>query len=207
MVDIQHESLPDSRLHECKGAASATVGQVLTAVGDGTATFQNPALLPREFITEDALSSSSFTAQTVASTGDEKQIVYGAPAASPGNTMSIDASGNIIFNIAGTYHLTGFVSAGRSTNTGVTELAFSLRYNGTQVGATEIAKIDDNSQSLSVLSGSGIFTVAAGDIISLHMLMVDDAGGVAGVYPTTVPNTGWSDSPSTRIAISKLGVA
>lgn len=39
----RHSSLTDPALHECKGAAAATVGQVLTATGSGTATFQAPA--------------------------------------------------------------------------------------------------------------------------------------------------------------------
>lgn len=40
MPDIQHKDIPDSQLHETKGAASAQAGEVLTANGDGTATFQ-----------------------------------------------------------------------------------------------------------------------------------------------------------------------
>lgn len=40
MPDIQHKDIPDSQLHEAKGAASAQAGEVLTANGDGTATFQ-----------------------------------------------------------------------------------------------------------------------------------------------------------------------
>lgn len=38
----QHKSLPDAQLHEAKGAASASAGQILTATGSGTATFQTP---------------------------------------------------------------------------------------------------------------------------------------------------------------------
>jgi hypothetical protein len=39
----RHSTLTDPALHECKGASTATVGQVLTATGAGTATFQSPA--------------------------------------------------------------------------------------------------------------------------------------------------------------------
>lgn len=39
----RHSTLTDPDLHEAKGAAAATVGQVLTATGSGTATFQAPA--------------------------------------------------------------------------------------------------------------------------------------------------------------------
>lgn len=37
-----HATLTDPELHEAKGASTATIGQVLTATGSGTATFQNP---------------------------------------------------------------------------------------------------------------------------------------------------------------------
>lgn len=37
-----HKDLPDSELHEAKGASSATNGQILSANGDGTATFVDP---------------------------------------------------------------------------------------------------------------------------------------------------------------------
>jgi hypothetical protein len=41
-MSIQHKNIPNAELHECKGASSATVGQLLTATGSGTATFQTP---------------------------------------------------------------------------------------------------------------------------------------------------------------------
>ena len=37
-----HATQTDPYLHECKGASTATAGQVLTATGSGTATFQAP---------------------------------------------------------------------------------------------------------------------------------------------------------------------
>lgn len=37
-----HATQTDPYLHECKGASTATAGQVVTANGDGTATFQSP---------------------------------------------------------------------------------------------------------------------------------------------------------------------
>lgn len=41
MAVVQHKNITNADLHEAKGASSATVGQVLIAKGDGTATFQN----------------------------------------------------------------------------------------------------------------------------------------------------------------------
>lgn len=42
-MPLQHRDIPDAQLHEAKGAASASSGQLLTATGSGTATFQTPA--------------------------------------------------------------------------------------------------------------------------------------------------------------------
>lgn len=38
---IQHRDIPEAQLHEVKGASSASSGQILTATGTGSATFQN----------------------------------------------------------------------------------------------------------------------------------------------------------------------
>lgn len=38
----EHKDITEPNIHETKGAAAATVGQILTATGAGTATFQTP---------------------------------------------------------------------------------------------------------------------------------------------------------------------
>lgn len=40
---MEHKDIPDAQLHQVKGAMSATAGQILTATGLGTATFQTPS--------------------------------------------------------------------------------------------------------------------------------------------------------------------
>ena len=41
-MSIEHKNIPNAELHECKGASAASVGQLLTATGAGTATFHTP---------------------------------------------------------------------------------------------------------------------------------------------------------------------
>lgn len=41
-MSTQHKDIPDAQLHEVKGAATASAGQLLTATGSGIATFQTP---------------------------------------------------------------------------------------------------------------------------------------------------------------------
>jgi len=42
-MTVQHRDIPDAQLHQVKGAASASSGQLLVATGTGTAEFQDPA--------------------------------------------------------------------------------------------------------------------------------------------------------------------
>lgn len=42
-MSVQHKDIPEAQLHEAKGASTASLGQILTATGSGTATFQTPA--------------------------------------------------------------------------------------------------------------------------------------------------------------------
>lgn len=41
-MTVQHRDIPDAQLHEVKGAASASLGQLLVATGTGAAVFQDP---------------------------------------------------------------------------------------------------------------------------------------------------------------------
>jgi hypothetical protein len=65
---IEHKNIPDAQLHEVKGAASATSGQVLMATGSGTATFQTLNKHMGWWDYEDTATSSAPIALTVAST-------------------------------------------------------------------------------------------------------------------------------------------
>ena len=45
MANIQHEDIPEAKLHEAKGASTSTAGQVLTSTG-GAAAFATPVPAP-----------------------------------------------------------------------------------------------------------------------------------------------------------------
>ena len=62
-----HATQTDPYLHECKGASTATAGQVLTATGSGTATFQTPASGASGSIVKSqaSISTSSSTGTTL----------------------------------------------------------------------------------------------------------------------------------------------
>lgn len=89
-MTIEHKDIPDANLHEAKGAFGASSGQVLTAVGDGTATFQNPTVYSNVEVGwydyNDLTTQSSPIALTTASTyyyltndgaGVNTKVIYG----------------------------------------------------------------------------------------------------------------------------------
>jgi hypothetical protein len=68
---MQHKDIPNAQLHETKGASTATVGQVLIANGDGTATFQDSPYSINKmgwWDYQDTATSSSPIALTTANT-------------------------------------------------------------------------------------------------------------------------------------------
>jgi len=62
-----HATQTDPYLHEAKGATTATAGQVLTATGSGTATFQSPSVGGSGSIvkTQSTLSQTTLTGTTL----------------------------------------------------------------------------------------------------------------------------------------------
>lgn len=65
MADKQHSSLTGIDLHECKGAANATLGQFLIATGNGTATFQTLSSIPAT-VTVNGVSLATILARIAA---------------------------------------------------------------------------------------------------------------------------------------------
>jgi hypothetical protein len=105
-LPIEHKDITDPNIHEVKGASTATSGQVLTATGSGTATFQTPTVYSDVEIGSYRIvnGSSTPTALTVAGTyytvantgaGAGSSSVYGVA----GVTSVWDAANNrFVFN-------------------------------------------------------------------------------------------------------------
>lgn len=67
---MEHKDITDPNIHEVKGASTALAGQVLTATGSGTATFQAPTVYSNVKLGSYRIvnSSTSATALTTAGT-------------------------------------------------------------------------------------------------------------------------------------------
>lgn len=208
MADLQHASLPEALLHEAKGAAGASAGQVLTGTGTGTATFQD---LPQSnLVVEDTLVDASYADQLLANEGDTARIVFsGTSFNSPNGHMSMGANGIITINTDGVYHVSIQAEAGRTTNAGFVTLGFSSRKNGVQENPTTLMSIDDSTAASSArVSGSSLAEFKAGDEISYFQARVAGGNtGEAGITTQAITIPAWQDVASSRVVVTKLGVA
>lgn len=111
----RHSTLTDPALHECKGAAAATAGQVLTATGSGTATFQTPSagaagsVVKTQTTTSQTMLTGTTTIpfdNTIPQSGEGTEFITATitPATS-GNKIRIEA------NIYGAYSVAATVTA------------------------------------------------------------------------------------------------
>lgn len=207
MADIQHVDIPDSQLHEVKGAASATANTWLKANGSGGTTFE--ALPGKKLAAVDALSGSSNSNQYLSSVGSEAVVNFGGAQSSPANSMTLAADGTLTFNEAGIYEINSSAIAGRTTNTGEVDLCFSIRYNGVQTGRTFVLSLDSSSDTFAApLSSTVTIEASVGDVITHHVgRYAGTSSGDAGVKAVPVTGlTGWSDAASTYLRVAKIEV-
>ncbi len=102
-MPVQHRDIPDSELHQVKGAAGASAGQLLTATGSGTATFQTPSFtqtLQGFWDYNDTATTSSPIALTVV--GTEYQLTNNGLGANTLTTYRLPALTDI-FNTSTNY--------------------------------------------------------------------------------------------------------
>lgn len=211
MAELNHSSLvDDSKIHQPRGASTAAANTWLRANGDGTTSFTTlPADPTYTFSTEDSLTGASFVDQELTSNGDEAEITFGAAQTSPNGAISLAANGDVTINEDGIYAIVIARNAGRSTNAGVSAVAFSSRVNGVQpesASSTIISLDNADSGTTTGNSVSGIVPLSNGDVISHHMLYSVGTSGNVGVYTRDLSTTGWENVPSARITVTKLGI-
>lgn len=205
MANIQHANLPEDKLHEVKGASTASADTWLKAVGDGTTTFDN--LPTHTFVVLDTLSDASTNDQTLSAIDTELQIDFsGTSFSSAGGSMSIETDGTVTFNEDGVYHLSASATVGRDVNAGSTLLGLSGRLNGTQIGYTDVVALDADSDVFTIEMVSTIAQFTAGDEFTFNLARFTNGAGNAGLVFTPITLAGWADANSIRFTFSKLGI-
>ncbi|CAH9011496.1 conserved hypothetical protein [Vibrio phage 464E53-1] len=206
MADLNHSTLTDDKLHQPKGASTASLNQVLTSNGDGTTRFAD--IPTKSLRVTDELSSESNVNQTLDTVDTELQVAFGGATSSPNGSVSIGADGTVTFAEDGVYYVNVRALAGRSVSTSTSTLGFSGRANGTQVGATVPITLDNAADGFNVsVADTSIVEVTAGTTYTYHMRLFNDGGGDNGIYTVSYSDPSWNNTPSARISIRKLGIA
>lgn len=203
---MEHKDIPDAQLHQIKGAASASSGQVPIATGSGTAPFgfldwSQIANKPTASGYESKLSSFSSVNQSPSAVNTPLQITFGS--AQTTTDVSISAAGVITFNTSGNYLIDIFLRFGRATSTGNAILLNRILKNGAQILNSNGLILSAATQTIP-FSAAIPLTMTAGDTLRMEVAR-DSAGTNDGglfVISPTVP--GWNIVPSATVVVNKF---
>jgi hypothetical protein len=167
MATVQHSALTDPNLHEPKGVSTAASGKVYIANGSGSGVWQYPA----GHAYGDMYITASSTAQTLAASSAKAKLnPTGAWTANGNQAVTMDAAnGQITVLQAGVYQLdfwivfeTAAISSGAAYN-------FHYAVNGTPAARKVYVKKTTNNVDTLNVSAVGYTTLAANDIVSIHV--------------------------------------
>lgn len=199
-MTIQHSAITDPDIHEVKGASTATLGQVLRANGDGTATFTTTSSVDWVDYSVE-LSSGSTSTQNPSGTDTALQVSFGSATAT--SAIDLDASGTITALEAGTYEFTFNFNISRANNTGTAQVYLRLLVNNVMYGFTQGATLSSNNNSR-----PSQFTLTlpldVNDEVKVQVARDSAGSNDGGLYPLTAPNLGWDTVPSAWVRVKKL---
>lgn len=180
MADVEHSTLPDAELHETKGIASATAGQILVADGAGSGTFQTNNTFAPQHASALIIDNSTIIVIPVATDSTLHTSADYVPI--PPALITQDLSQGITFDVndafvvasAGTYFLQVWAAMSSSGTNNTVALAYSI--NGVfQVVARPVVKVKlKTAGDIISISGFGITTLAIGDVLRIGV--ADDTG-------------------------------
>lgn len=180
MADVEHKTLPDAEIHEPKGIASATSGQVLVANGAGSGSWQTSNSGAAQYAGVNIQGNSTVIAVSAASdstlhtASDYVMIPSSLLTQDISSGITFDANDGFVIAEAGVYIIQGWTSLSSSgTNNTV---AFSYAINGTFVSPIRpVVKVKLKvAGDILPVTGFGLITLAAGDVIRGGL--ADDTG-------------------------------
>lgn len=164
-MSIEHAVIPDASLHQMKGAAAATSGQVPVANGAGATVFTSPFNACGQMSIINSVTATVVAAAgdaTLQTNADYVQVVSGLASSSLVNAgFSTD---HLIAQKAGVYRwmiTASLLAAGTSVS------ALKLRVNSTNV--TTKVKATTTATEVVSFSLQGLATLAVNDTISLYI--------------------------------------
>ena len=203
---MEHKDIPDAQLHQIKGAASASSGQVPIATGSGTAAFgfldwSQVANKPTASGYESKLSSFSSVNQNPSAVNTPLQITFGS--AQTTSDVSVSSAGVITFNTSGNYLIDIFLRFGRSTSTGNAILLNRVLKNGAQILNSNGVILSAATQTIP-FSAAIPLTLAAGDTITMQVARDSAGTNDGGLFVVSPTIAGWNIVPSATVVVNKF---
>ena len=203
---MEHKNIPDAQLHQIKGAASASSGQVPIATGSGTAAFgfldwSQVANKPTASGYQSKLSSFSSVNQNPSAVNTPLQITFGPDQAT--TDVSISAAGVITFNTSGNYLVDIFLRFGRSTSTGNAIILNRILKNGAQILNSNGLILSAATQTIP-FSAAIPLTMAAGDTMTMEVARDSAGTNDGGLFVVSPTVAGWNIVPSATVVVSKF---
>lgn len=203
---MEHKDIPDAQLHQIKGAASASAGQVPIATGSGTAAFgfldwSQVANKPTASGYESKLSSFSSVNQNPSAVNTPLKITFGPAQATA--DASISAAGVITFNTSGNYLVDIFLRFGRSTSTGNAIILNRILKNGAQILSSNGLVLSASAQTIP-FSAAIPLTMAAGDTMTMEVARDSAGTNDGGLFVISPTIAGWNIVPSATVVVNKF---
>lgn len=167
MATVQHSVLTDPNIHEPKGVSTAAAGKVYVANGSGSGTWVYPA----GHAYGDMYITGSSASQTLAAASAKTKLnPSGAWVANGNQAVTIDATnGQITILQAGVYQLDFWIVFETAAISGGAAYNFHYAVNGTPSTRKVYVKKTTNNVDTLHVSSSGYATLAANDIVSIHV--------------------------------------
>lgn len=203
---MEHKDIPDAQLHQIKGAASASSGQVPIATGSGTAVFgfldwTQVANKPTSSGYQAKLSAFSSVNQNPSAVDTPLQITFGS--AQTTADVSVSSAGVITFNTSGNYLIDIFLRFGRSTSIGNSILLNRILKNGAQILNSNGLLLSAAAQTIP-FSAAIPLTMAAGDTMTMEVARDSAGANDGGLFVVSPAIAGWNIVPSATVVVNKF---
>lgn len=203
---MEHKDIPDAQLHQIKGAASASSGQVPIATGAGTTVFgfldwTQVANKPTSSGYQTRLSASSNINQNPSAVDTPLQVTFGP--AQTTTDVSVSSAGVITFNTPGNYLIDIFFRFGRSVSTGNAIVLNRLLKNGAQIFNSNGVILSAATQTIPYSMAIPL-TMAAGDTITMQVARDSSGTNDGGLFIISPTIAGWNIVPSATVVVNKF---
>lgn len=203
---MEHKDIPDAQLHQIKGAASASAGQVPIADGSGGTAFgyldwTQVANKPVTNGYQPVLSTFSAVNQSPSAVNTPLQVTFGI--AQTTADVSVSATGVFTFHKPGNYLFDVFLRFGRTTATGNAILLNRILKNGAQILNSNGLSLSASAQTLA-FSAAIPLNMSAGDTLTMEIARDSAGTNDGGLFVVSPSIGGWSIVPSATLVVNKF---